>query len=242
MEFRILGPLRVIDGDTAVTVGGVRERTALAVLLSSANRVVPVADLVDALWPYGPPATARQQIQTTVSVLRRALDAGRLVTEPPGYRLRIEPGELDAHEFERRVALARGGPGAVADALREALALWRGAAFDGLDAPALRIAAAGLEEQRMAAVEDRAEAELDAGRWGAVVAELTTLAGAHPFRERLRAALMIALYRTGRPADALRSYRDYRRLLVSELGLEPGHRLQSVERAILCADPVLAAP
>jgi DNA-binding SARP family transcriptional activator len=254
MDFRILGPLEVADAGVPVAIGGPRERTVLAVLLLRANRVVPVADLVDALWPGRPPATARQQIQTTVSLLRRSLgdpvrpvDRRRVITGTPGYRLRVEAGELDADVFAARVLRARadrtaGQPARAADGLRDALALWRGRALDGHDAPAVRSAAAGLDERRMAAVEDRAEAGLAAGRHAEVVAEVAALAVAYPLRERLHGALMVGLYRLGRQAEALRVYRDYRRLLVAELGVEPGPPLRAVQRAILCADPALEHP
>jgi DNA-binding SARP family transcriptional activator len=248
MDFRVLGSLEVSDRGAPVAVGGVRERTALAVLLLRANRTVPVADLIDALWPQRPPATARQQIQTAVSLIRRALDdPARIVTQPPGYLIRVGPDELDAEVFDRRLATVRehvrqGDALGAADGLREALGLWRGPALDGLDAPPLRVGAVWLEERRMAAIEDRAEADLAVGRHGDVVADLAILVARYPYRERLHAALMRGLYRLGRQAEALHAYRHYRRELVSELGLEPGHQLQALERAILRADPALSAP
>lgn len=256
MRFRILGPLEVSDRGQALPVGAVRERTTLAVLLLRANRVVSVADLIDALWPDGPPTTARQQIQTAVSVLRRSLgDAGRggsgrapadrrIVTCPPGYLLRVEPTEVDADEFVAahvagRAELLAGHPDRAARRLRDALDRWSGRALDGIAVPAVRAAADALDERRVTAVEDLAEAELAAGRYSDLVTELTTLVAEHPFRDRLRAALMRALYRMGRQADALRVYREGRGIMAAELGLEPGHRLQELERAILRADPRL---
>ncbi len=254
MDFRILGPVQVAGSDGPVALGGVRERTVLALLLVHANRVVPVTDLVDALWPDGPPVTARQQVQTAVSLLRRTLGdpvrpegQRRIVTLSPGYLIRVQDGELDAGVFTLRVAearadLATGRADRAAEQLRAALATWRGRALEGLDAPAIRGAAAGLDERRMAAAEDLAEADLAAGRPADVVAEVATLASGYPFRERLRGALMLGLYRLGRQAEALGVYRDYRRLLVADLGVEPGHALRDLERAILRADPALLAP
>jgi DNA-binding SARP family transcriptional activator len=247
MQFQILGPLRVVEGGATVAVGGARERSLLALLLLRANRVVPVAELVDALWPQQPPVTARQQVQTAVWQVRRALGEAappaapkRIETLAAGYLIRVEPGELDADVFAARVAAARTRPdrAVAADELRRALALWRGPALHGVEPATVRVAAAGLDGQRLAAVEDWAEAELAAGRCGDVVAELTPLTVVHPFRERLQAALLLALYRLGRQAEALVAYRQYRNLLVSELGVEPGHQLQAVHRSILRADPV----
>ena len=247
MEFRVLGPIEVYQSGERLAIPGVRERTALAALLLRAGHVVSVPDLIDAIWPDDPPATARQQVQTAMSVLRRAVGdarrpaAGRrILTRPPGYLLLVNPGELDVDLFEAGVALARadqrrGRPGAAADRMSAALAHWRGPAFDGLGSSVVRAAASALDERRLTTIEEYAEAALSAGRNAAVVAELTSLVAAHPLRERLRRALMLALCRVGRAAEALAVYRDGRRLLARELGVEPSEPLQALERSILRA-------
>jgi DNA-binding SARP family transcriptional activator len=245
MEYRILGPLEVRAGDGQVELRGVRQRELLAVLLLHANEIVSSDRLIDELWQGDPPPTAAKIVQNSVSQLRRLLEPELLVTRSPGYLLRVEPGELDADRFERtveqaRADLAAGDAAKAAEQLREALALWRGPALvDFTDAPFARVEAARLEELRLAATEDRIEAELALGRHGDLVAELEALVAQHPLRERLRAQLMVALYRSGRQAEALRVYHETREVLVEELGLEPSRALQRLERAVLAQDPSL---
>jgi len=253
MEFRILGPLEVTAGGQPLDVGGARARAVLAVLLVHANHLVPAARLAEELWPGQPAGRAAASLQVRLSELRKAFraagEADRLVTRPPGYLLRVAPGELDAARFaalteQASAALAAGDPGTAAGQLDEALMLWHGDPLAGLDAaPSARAEAARLAEARLAALESRAEAALACGRPdGGLVAELETLTAAHPLRERLWGQLMLALYRAGRQADALRAYRDLRALLVRELGIEPGPDLRDLHARILRQDPALAGP
>jgi DNA-binding SARP family transcriptional activator len=245
MEYRILGPLEVRAGDGQVELRGARQRELLAVLLLHPNEIVSSDRLIDELWQGDPPPTAAKIVQNSVSQLRRLLEPELLVTRSPGYLLRVEPGELDADRFERsvqqaRADLAAGDAAIAAEQLREALALWRGPALvDFTDAPFARVEAARLEELRLAATEDRIEAELALGRHGDLVAELEALVARHPLRERLRAQLMVALYRSGRQAEALRVYHETREVLVEELGIEPSRALQRLERAVLAQDTSL---
>ena len=253
MEFRILGPLEVTAGGQPLEVGGARARAVLAMLIVHANRVVPADRLAEELWPGQPPGKAAASLQVRLSELRKAFrsagEADRLVTRPPGYLLRVAPGELDAARFaalaaQAGAALAGGDPSAAAGQLDEALALWHGDPLAGLDAaPFARAEAGRLAEARLAALESRAEAALACGQPpGGLVAGLETLTAAHPLRERLWGQLMLALYRAGRQADALRTYRDLRALLVRELGIEPGPGLRDLHARILRQDPALAGP
>src|SRR5215218_4397789 len=248
MEYRILGPLEVRAGDGPVELRGVRQRELLAVLLLHANEIVSSDRLIDELWQGDPPPTAAKIVQNSVSQLRRLLEPELLVTRSPGYLLRVEPGELDADRFERvveqaRADLAAGDAAKAAEQLREALALWRGPALvDFTDAPFARVESARLEELRLAATEDRIEAELALGRHGDLVAELEALVAEHPLRERLRAQLLVALYRSGRQADALEGYRDARSALVGQIGVEPGPELRELHAAILRHDEALMPP
>ena len=247
VEFRILGPLEVADGGRVVDLGGPRERVLLARLLVSANLVVSADRLAGDLWPGEPPAHWLATLRVYISRLRRALGPGAAVvlTEPPGYRLRLAAGQLDADVFERLVAAARrdlaeGRPGASAAGLRGALGLWRGPALSGAaDLPFARADAARLEEARLGAVEDWVEAELGCGNHAGMAAELDGLVTSHPLRERLRGQRMRALYRCGRQADALRAYQELRAYLGEELGLEPAAALRELESAILRQDPAL---
>jgi DNA-binding SARP family transcriptional activator/tetratricopeptide (TPR) repeat protein len=242
IEFRILGPLEVRAGERVVAVGGVRRRAVLALLVLEANRVVPVDRLVDGVWGDDPPASAHASLQNHLVRLRRELGS-RLVTRPPGYLLRIAPGELDLDAFRRLVEEADGAdPAAAADRLREALALWRGPALADLAAEPAGKAAAHLDELRFAALEDRIDADLALGRHVQLVAELEELVALEPYRERLRRQLILALYRSARQADALEAYADARRTLVDEVGTEPGHELQELQRAVLRQDPALDTP
>ncbi|WP_433472115.1 BTAD domain-containing putative transcriptional regulator [Spirillospora sp. CA-142024] len=221
----------------------------LAVLLRHAN--TPVSDdlLADALWGERPPRSASANLRMYVHTLRRTLESPeRIARISPGYALTVEPGELDAQRFTGLVAQGRAAgecadPAAAHAALSEALALWRGDAYAGLDeSPPLRDEAVRLDELRLAAIEDRVSAGLDLGRHGELVPELRTLAAEHPLRERFREQLMLALYRSGRQAEALQVYRDTRRVLTGELGIEPGPRLRRLEAAVLAGDPSLDLP
>jgi DNA-binding SARP family transcriptional activator len=230
MEFRILGPLEVIADGRVVELGG-QKRALLAMLLLEANRVVATERLIDVLWEDDPPETAVKAVQVYVSQLRKVLGRDRLETRPPGYRLRVEEGELDLDRF--RLLEAEGK-------LVEALALWRGPPL--AEVGQLRfaaVAAARLEELRVGCVERRLEHDLTLGRHQQLVGELEALVGEHPLRQRLRAQLMLALYRSGRDAEALDVYRDARTALVEELGIEPRRELRELQQAILNQDPAL---
>jgi DNA-binding SARP family transcriptional activator len=250
MDYGILGPLEVRAGDRVVALRGARQRELLAVLLLHANEIVSSDRLIDDLWEGDPPPTATKMIQNGVSQLRKLLEPQGegeqlLVTRSPGYLLRVGSGELDADRFESLAAegrreLATGDYAAAVERLGEALALWRGPALvDFVDAPFARAEAARFDELRSAATEDRIEAELALGRHADVVPELEALVAQHPLRERLRGQLMLALYRSGRQADALRVYQETRDVLVEELGLEPSPALQRLEKAVLVQDPAL---
>jgi DNA-binding SARP family transcriptional activator len=234
MEFRILGPLEVVDGGRALSLGGPRQRALLALLLTRANRVVSRDELIDELWNDDAPEGARNALQYHVSRLRKALAPNEvLVTREPGYMLRVAPDELDLLEFERLRDSAREAPPEEAvRLLRRALELWRGSAQAEI---------AYLDELRIAALEQRIEAELELGRHADLVAELEQLVREHPLRERLRAQLMLALYCSGRQAEALDVYRQTRQELIEQLGIEPSPSLQELERAILRHDPSLLA-
>jgi DNA-binding SARP family transcriptional activator/ABC-type branched-subunit amino acid transport system substrate-binding protein/streptogramin lyase len=253
-EFRILGPLEVLDGGRPVDLGGPKQRALLAALLVRANEVVSQDTLIDDLWGESPPATAPKTLQAYVSRLRKALaganeaaPSARLETQGHGYVLRIAPDALDAEVFQRRLdegrqALTRDDPKFAADRLREALALWHGPpladlAYESFAQPEI----ARLEELRLTALEERIDADLALGRERELIGELETLVERHPLRERLRGQLMLALYRAGRQAEALRVYQDGRRHLAAELGLEPGEPLRRLERQILEQDPELGA-
>ena len=247
-EFGLLGPLLASRDGAPLPLGGPKLRTLLAILLLEANKVVSADRLVDSLWGESPPETARNTLQVYVSQLRKLLSPGTLETAPPGYRLLVEPEAVDLLRFERlavrgRTALAAGDAASGAEELADALALWRGPPLADLaweefaQAEILRI-----DELHLVTLEDRIDADLALGRHGALVAELERLVAEHPFRERLRAQLMLALYRSGRQADALAVYQRTRRTLVDELGIEPGETLQKLERAILEHDPALDPP
>ena len=236
IEFRVLGPLEAVSEDgQPLRLGGPRQKALLALLLLHPNEVVSTGRLVDELWGEHPPPTATTSLQNAVSALRKVLGPEVLVTRAPGYLLRVEPGQLDAEVFERRVGESRGlDPEARGAALREALALWRGPALaEFADEPFAEMEARRLEELQLGATEDRIEADLEADRAGEVVAELESLVARNPLRERLRSQLMLALYRSGRQADALAAFQSARRELVEELGIEPGPELQSLHQAIL---------
>jgi DNA-binding SARP family transcriptional activator len=241
MEFRILGPLEVASDDRVLALGRGRQRALLAILLLRANQVVPTERLIDDLWAGEPPPTAAKMVQISVAELRRALGQDVLRTEWPGYALAIGEGELDLDRFERLLAAARESDAREAAALlREALTLWRGAPLGEFSyEPWAQTEIARLEELRLAALEERFEADLALGRASEIVGELEGVARQHPFRDRLSAQLMLALYRGGRQAEALEHYRARREALLDELGLEPSQQLQRLERAILNQDPAL---
>ncbi len=245
MEFRVLGPLEVLADDGAVEIAAGKQRALLADLLLHANRSVPVSQLVDDLWGERVPDTAVKALQVYVSKLRKVLPEGRLRTEGPGYALTVAEQELDLHRAERlgadgRAALAAGEPAKAAALLAEALALWRGPALAELDEPFARAEAARLDEVRLGLLEERIDADLALGRHAILVPELEALCAASPLRERLRAQLMLALYRSGRSAEALEAYQSYRRMLDDDLGIDPSAELRSLERRILQQDATLA--
>ena len=236
MEFRVLGPLEIADGERRLALGGTKRRAVAALLLLDANRVVPVERLVDGVWGDDPPATSVGSLQNHVLRLRREL-GDRLVTRAPGYLIRAEPGELDLQRFRRLVDDARARePDEAARLLRQALALWRGAPLADLAAEPVAAAVAHLGDLRLEALELRIDADLALRRHAELVGELESLVDAHPFREHLRAQLLLALYRSGRQADALAAYAAARETLVERLGVEPGAELQDVHRAILRQD------
>ena len=234
LEFRVLGPLEVSDGERTLALGGVKQRSLLAILLQQPNAVVSTGHLLAELWGDAPPATADKCIHVYVSRLRKEIGPHRLVTRPPGYALRVDPAELDVAKFER--LRAEGRP-------REALALWRGPAYDDLsDERCVQGERERLEDLRLAAVEEQVDSDLAAGRHVDLVSELETLIARHPLRERLRGQLMLALYRSARQAEALDVYRAARHEFSEALGLEPGGELRRLERAILQQDPALDLP
>ncbi|HEX4787488.1 MAG TPA: BTAD domain-containing putative transcriptional regulator [Actinospica sp.] len=249
MQFEILGPLRVTVSGHAVGIRSVRQRAVLAVLLLSAGRTVSVDRLVDAVWGDQPADSAVNLVRTYIWRLRSLLTEDgevRLETEPAGYLLRVKPSELDLAEFERqaadgRAALARGEEFAAARHLRAALDLWRGEPLEDvtLHSGDLLAETLRLNEARVAALEERIEADLAVGRHEELIGELRQHAAQHPLRERITGSLMLACYRSGRQADALGAYRTLRAALVGELGLEPGPALRELHERILEADPEL---
>ena len=257
MEFRILGPLEVVDAHGPVDLGPPKQRALLAILLLHRNEAVSAERLIDLLWGGRPPETAHKGLQIYVSQLRKALEpaprAGAphriLVTRPSGYLAAIAPGQLDLDAFEAGVATARdalsdGRNEEASDALDEALALWRGPPLADFTFESFAQAdIARLAELRLVAVQDRLTADLALGRHAELVGEIEGMVKEHPLRERLRAQLMLALYRSGRQAEALEAYQSARAALVEELGIEPGRELRDLHQAILQQDPgiVLAA-
>ena len=245
MQFRILGPLDVRNGDQAVELAGGKQRALLALLILNANETVSTDRIVEELWGEHSPQTAPKVVQNHVSQLRRGLGDGLLVTEGAGYRLSLEPGDLDLDRFEElldegRSALERGDADAAARLFRESLEVWRGKPLaDVAFEPFAQAEIARLEERRLVAVEGRIEADLALGRHDDLVGELESLIAKNPLRERLRAQLMLALYRSGRQSEALAAYQDARSTLVEELGIEPGRPLRDLHQAILNQDPGL---
>ncbi|HEU4397487.1 MAG TPA: BTAD domain-containing putative transcriptional regulator [Actinomycetota bacterium] len=253
IDFSLLGPLEARQRDRLLRLGSIKHRMLLAKLLLHANQVVSTDELIEAVWGEEPPPTVKQSLQNHIAALRKAIEVSNgsapprtLLTRDPGYLLNVDPEQLDLHRFQRldrsgREALTAGDPATAADLLRQALALWRGpaladvAASTGIAWPEL----IGVEELQLAAVEARIEADLALGRHRELVAELEALVRLHPLREHLHGQLMLALYRSGRQADALAAYRAARKTLVNELGIEPSVGLQRLEQAILAQDPAL---
>lgn len=248
MDFALLGSMQVRRDGVPLELGGLRQRSLLALLVLHANELVATDRLVDELWGDDPPDTAVKTVQVYVARLRKLLGDGSIVTRTPGYELRVAPDAIDINRFEvlageGRHALTAGDPATASRRLAEALGLWRGAtlsdfAYERFAQPYV----ARLDELRLTALEDRCEAELRCGHATAVIGELRALAARHPLRERLRSQLMLALYRAGRQADALDVYRDTRATLIEELAIEPGAELQRLERAILQQDHSLQHP
>jgi DNA-binding SARP family transcriptional activator len=241
---RLLGPLEIELEGRPAPLGGRAPRALLARLLLDANRAVAVDRLVEDLWGEEAPASAVKMIQIHVSALRKVLPEGTLVTRSRGYALEIDPDAVDLVRFEAlrregQEALAGGSHELAAERLREAVGLWRGPALDEFDEPFAAIESARLEELRVASIEDRIEAELALGRHAGLAGELGELVARHPLRERLRGQLMLALYRSGRQAEALDGYRRLRAMLTDELGIEPSPALRELERRMLQQDPRL---
>jgi WD40 repeat protein/DNA-binding SARP family transcriptional activator len=247
MQFRLLGPLEVDAGSGPLPLGGPKQRAVLAHLLIRANEVVPAETLLDEVWGEEPPETARKIIQTYVSHLRKAVGHDRIQGRAPGYRLRIDPSELDAARFETLVREGRkvlpSDPGAAVGFFEDALALWRGPALGDLvgDQPSLLAQAARLDEARLGAQEGRVEALLASGADARAIGEIEILLAQHSLRESLWGQLMLALYRQGRQADALTAYQRAREILADELGIDPSPELSRLHERVLKQDPGLEA-
>ena len=231
MEFKILGPLEVVSDGRALDLGAAKQRALLAVLLIDANSVVSRHRLIDALWDDDPPETATKALQVYVSALRKVLGRDRLETREPGYLVRVGNDELDVARFQSLREQAR---------FAEALALWRGTPLsDFASARFAQPEIAHLEDLRLACLEERIDRDLTDGRHAELTGELELLVSEHPLRERLRGQLMLALYRSGRQAEALDAYQAARRSLVDELGIEPGRELRDLHQKILNQDLAL---
>ncbi len=243
MEFGLLGPLEIRTADGPLPLGRPKQQALLALLLLHANQVVARDRLIDELWGEAPPETAVKAVQVYVSQLRKVLPMGMLVTRAPGYMLTVDPERVDLLRFQRLTGEARDAdPARASSLLREALGFWRGSPLQGFgEEPFARIEAGRLQDLRLAALEERIEADLALGRHHALTAELEVLIAEQPHRERLRAQLMLALYRSGRQAEALAAYRAAQAAL-HELGLEPSTALRGVQRQILNQDPALELP
>ena len=248
LEFRLLGPLEARLDDRPIALGGARQRALVALLLLRANEVVSRDRLIEELWRDHAPETASNALSALVTRLRRVLPIDVLVTKPGGYSIETEPDSIDVRRFEQlvedgRQALAATEYDDASARLRSALELWRGSPLaDFTYEPFAEPAILQLEELRITAVESRIEADLALGRHGALIGELQALVTEHPLRERLRGQLMLALYRSGRQAEALETYRQGRAALLEELGIDPSPALQELERAILRQDASVAAP
>ncbi|WP_037969752.1 AfsR/SARP family transcriptional regulator [Streptosporangium amethystogenes] len=251
MEYRILGPLEVVAGSQRLDLGAPRQQVVLACLLLEANRMVTIGRLTDAIYGDDLPSTSRAQVQICISSLRRLFAAhGNLdviATHSQGYTLRVTEGQLDSQNFENLLSQARQArenrnPEEAVRHYRDALALWRGPALDGQESRLVQAAVSRLTERRINANEDCVDLELELGRHHELVGELSELVEEHPLRERLRGQLMLALYRSGRQAEALTVYRRARQTMIDELGIEPNESLQQLEYAILTSDESLDPP
>src|SRR6266545_3376503 len=241
-DFRLLGPLEVAEAGERLALPAGRPRALLARLLLDANRALSADVLVDSIWGEAPPPSARKVLQAYVSQLRKVLGGDRIETHAAGYVVRVRPPELDLARFEALTEAAQTAaePARRSSLLADALSLWRGPPLaEFRDEPFAAVAARRLGDLRISALEQRVEADLELGRHERVVPELEALVAQEPLRERPRSQLMVALYRSGRQAEALACYRDARRSIVEELGVEPSNGLQEVERAILRQDPAL---
>ncbi|VVJ16208.1 Transcriptional regulator [Amycolatopsis camponoti] len=243
MYFELLGTLRVQRDGERVDLGGLRQQRLLAMLLLSANRVVGADRLLEAMWDGEPPVTARRQLHNAVAALRRSFGTAKhiLVKDGPGYRITVDPQDVDAHRFTRMVAAASaaasaGRATAAAEHLEAALALWTGPALSGLNNPVFEIVAARFEENRLTATERLIGLRLDGGEASALVPQLGELVSRHPLREGTRKLLMLALHRCGRTADALNAYEQGRRMLRDELGVDPGASIRELYERILRDD------
>lgn len=249
VRFRILGSFECWNGQDRVRIGGPVHERVLVTLLLEAGRVIPVSRLVEAVWEEHSPATAAHQVRKAVAELRQRMPGGRvmILTEGPGYRVVVAPEQLDLSRFteglrQARDAAAGGRNADAATCLREALSLWRGPVLSGGGGAVITAASTALEERRLAAVEQLFELRLASGESGELVGELREFVAAHPLRETLRGQLMLALFRSGRQAEALEEYTKVRELLVEELGIGPGDGLQGLHQGILTNSPDLAAP
>lgn len=247
MEFRLLGPLEAVHEGEVLRLSAGKQRALLAVLLLNANRTVSREQIIDDIWGEDVPGSARKMVQIHVSQLRKALPEPRVRTSAPGYVLEVGDDDLDLSRFERLVAdgrrsLSAGDPDGAGETLAAALEIWRGPALAEFSEPFAAHEGARLEELRLSALEWRIEADLACGRHGDVVAELETQIGRHPLRERLRIQHVLALYRSGRHADALAACAAYKQVLDEELGIEPSAALRELERQILRQDPALDPP
>ncbi len=242
MVLRLLGPVELVHEGRSLDLGGPRQRVVLALLGLNVSRTTSTDQLIDAVWGDSPPTTARGQIQVAISTLRKQFtQAGRadaIKTRPPGYVLELDTADVDSLEFDRLVDRAReetraGRNAEAAATLRKALALWRGPALDGVPSDLVQRGATHLNDRRLAVLEERIRLDLALARHDEVSAELTALIGEYPLRERLYELLMLALYRSGRQAEALETFQRARRALVEEMGIEPGQELRDLEQAIL---------
>jgi DNA-binding SARP family transcriptional activator/tetratricopeptide (TPR) repeat protein len=251
LRLRILGPIELVAGDKSIKIGGPREHIVFATLALRVKRVTSLDQLMEAVWNDDPPTTARGQIQSSISVLRKLFaDIGlpeAIKTHPAGYSLNLTHHDLDSEQFSKLVTtahrqIAEGRTGDAAVTLRGALDLWRGAALDGVHSDYVRRAASVLDEGRMTATEEYLRLSLELGQHNEVIGELQTLLADHPWRERLYGFLMLALYRCGRQAEALEVWRRASSVLMDELGIEPRHELRDLKQAMLNRDPSLDLP
>lgn len=250
MRFSVLGSIEVTADAAPLELGGVKQRAILGYLVLHANKVVPTSHLLRAMWDGAPPPTARKMIQNAVSGIRRVLTGqseAALRTHAPGYQLHVDPETVDLHRFralarDGRQTIADGEPEQGAELLRAALSLWRGRALADLVEAGYRWSElTAVEDERLSTLEDRLDAELACGRHREITPELEVLTATEPLRERLCQQFMLALYRSGRQADALRIYRRTREALVDSLGLEPGRDLQELQQSILDHDAAIQA-